>query len=189
MKKMITYREYKDEVRTEKKIRLYYINGSVQNQSAWDELMKVTDAKEDYRMEGVRYGAGLYPSYVKAVFPVPSKKRLVFEQRTPMTITQILEMCKIKLVSAPEISDEKTIIKKEKSSSGKRGREAKPVDPALIEGMKRIASEGKTLKEAEVALSTPYATLYMLAKRESIEFKAGKKGRSAQVKIPISLAA
>ncbi len=51
MRKMTTFYHYENEVRTGKKIRLYYKDGVIQNRTAWDELMQVTDAKQDYRAE------------------------------------------------------------------------------------------------------------------------------------------
>ena len=63
MRKMTTFFEYKDEVRTGKKIRLYYIDGIIQNRDAWNELMRVTEAKEDYRAERFTYSPELRASF------------------------------------------------------------------------------------------------------------------------------
>lgn len=60
-----------------------------------------------------------------------------------------------------------------------RASKALPVDPALLDNMKRCAGEGKTLKETETALNIPYAKLSLLARKNSIAFKAGKKGKQA----------
>lgn len=72
------------------------------------------------------------------------------------------------------------IAKKEKLVfvKGKKGKKSiKAIDPALIENMKRCASEGKTLKESETALNVAYAKLALLARKNGITFKAGVKGK------------
>jgi hypothetical protein len=70
-----------------------------------------------------------------------------------------------------------------KGRKGHAKGEVKPIDLVLLEGMKRVASEGKTLKQAEMELSTPYATLFYLAKKEGLVFKAGVKGRPKKVEV------
>jgi hypothetical protein len=59
MRKMTTFFKYENEARTGKKIRLYYCDGVIQNPTAWEELMRATDAKEDYRAEKFSYSAEL----------------------------------------------------------------------------------------------------------------------------------
>ena len=66
-------------------------------------------------------------------------------------------------------------IKFVKGQRGKKRKEAKPTDTALLDKIKTFTH--LTVKEAAVALEMSYPTLYVLAKKEGIVFKAGKRGK------------
>ena len=137
MRKMTTFYEYKGETRTGKKIRLYYIDGTVQNQGAWAELMAVTDQKQDYRAERFTYSGGTYPEYVNRLHPVV---KVVHEVQglsaKPMTATEILEMCNRKPTQAQTLGEDGTIVKARRG----RPRKDKVAPPVTLD------AEGNVVK-------------------------------------------
>ena len=61
----------------------------------------------------------------------------------------------------------------------KRGKKSS-ITPEIIESMKKLAEEGKTIKQAETLLGLSYPTIFQNAKKEGIVFAKGKKGRQAK---------
>ena len=53
------------------------------------------------------------------------------------------------------------------------------ISPETMDEIKKLAEEGKTLKQTEAETGVPYAKLNALAKEHGITFVKGKKGRQA----------
>jgi len=66
-----------------------------------------------------------------------------------------------------------------KTVAPKRGKKSS-ITPETIENVRKAASEGMTLRQAETALGMPYSTLAFIAKKQNIAFTPGKKGRQKQ---------
>lgn len=85
----------------------------------------------------------------------------------------------------PKFAVKETVLDSEgKAVAPKRGKKSS-ITADVIAKVVAVASEGKTMRETEALLGIPYSTLAALAKKQSITFKAGKKGRQKKEEAPV----
>jgi len=82
------------------------------------------------------------------------------------------------LQNPPKVAPKEPVLDSEGKIVAPRKKRA-TISPETIETIKKLAEEGKTLKQTEAELGIPYAKLNALGKEHGITFVKGKKGRQA----------